>query len=83
MPLQGKTFVLTGRLDTLTREQAEERIRELGGSVTGSVTRKTSYVVVGAEPGTKQKRAEELGVTQLAEQDLLALLSVSSARTAE
>ena len=57
------------------REQGEERIRSLGGSVTGSVTRKTSYVVVGADPGSKQKRAEELGVRQLTEQEFLELLS--------
>ena len=77
LPLHGKTFVLTGTLDTLTRAEAEERIRALGGSVTSSVTRKISYVVVGSEPGTKQRRAEELGVTQLAEQALLALLGGS------
>ena len=75
LPLQGKTFVLTGTLDSFTRPQAEERIRALGGSVTGSVTRKTSYVVVGAEPGIKQKRAEELGVRQLTEQEFAAMLA--------
>lgn len=75
MTLTGRTFVLTGRLDSLTREEAELRIRELGGSVTGSVTRKTSYVVVGADPGTKARRAEELSVSQLSEQQLLEMLA--------
>jgi DNA ligase (NAD+) len=73
-PLAGKTFVLTGRLAMLTRPQAEERLRRAGASVTGSVSKKTSYVVAGEEPGSKAERARELGVPIIDEQAMLALL---------
>lgn len=66
-PLEGLTFVLTGSLDSLTREQASERIEVQGGRVTGSVSRKTDYVVVGVEPGSKRDKAERLGVALLDE----------------
>ncbi|HYC45944.1 MAG TPA: NAD-dependent DNA ligase LigA [Burkholderiales bacterium] len=72
--LAGKTFVLTGTLPTLTREDAAARIAAQGGRVTGSVSKKTDYVVVGADAGSKYDKARELGITLLEEQDLLNLL---------
>jgi DNA ligase (NAD+) len=73
-PLAGMTFVLTGTLPDLTREDATGRIVRAGGKVTGSVSKKTSYVVAGASPGSKLEKAERLGVPVLDEPGLLALL---------
>jgi DNA ligase (NAD+) len=72
--LAGMTFVLTGGLERLTREQAEAEIAARGGKVTGSVSKKTSYVIVGENPGSKLAKAEQLGVTLLDEDGLDQLL---------
>ncbi len=73
-PLADQTFVLTGTLPTLTREQATEMITGAGGKVTGSVSRKTGYVVAGASPGSKLAQAERLGVAVIDEDGLRDLL---------
>jgi DNA ligase (NAD+) len=72
--LSGKTFVLTGTLPSLTREAAAELIVAAGGKVTGSVSKKTDYVVAGSEPGSKLTKAEQLGINILDESGLQALL---------
>lgn len=74
-PLTGKTFVLTGTLPTLARDEAKNLIQQAGGKVTSSISKKTSYVVVGESAGSKLAKAEEFGIPQLSEMDLLALLS--------
>lgn len=73
-PLVGKTFVLTGTLPNLTREDATARIEASGGKVTGSVSKKTDYVVAGEDPGSKLTKAEQIGTEILDEPGLLALL---------
>jgi DNA ligase (NAD+) len=72
--LEGKQFVLTGRLARFTRDEAKQMIEQRGGRVTGSVTKKTDYVVAGEDPGSKLDRANELNVTVLDEQGLVDLL---------
>jgi DNA ligase (NAD+) len=73
-PLVGKTVVLTGTMPNLTRPEATARIEAAGGKVTGSVSKKTDYLVAGADPGTKLTKAQELGTEVLDEDGLLALL---------
>jgi len=73
-PLAGRTFVLTGTLPTLTREQASEQIAAAGGRVTSSVSKNTDYLVAGESPGSKLEKAERLGVSVIDEAALLALL---------
>lgn len=72
--LSGLTFVLTGTLPTMTRDEASALIKQAGGKVSGSVSKKTSYVVAGEEAGSKLTKANELGVTVIDEDGLLALL---------
>jgi DNA ligase (NAD+) len=81
-PLAGKTFVLTGTLEGLTREDASRLIQEAGGKVTSSVSSKTSAVVAGAEPGSKLGKARELGVEVWDESGLLAALRKAGIRPA-
>ncbi len=79
LPLSGQEFVLTGTLQGLTRQEAEARLRELGGAAKDNVTRKTAYVVVGEEPGSKLARANELGIKTINEKEFLALLKKAKA----
>ena len=71
----GQTFVLTGALSKFTREEATERIELLGGKASGSVSKKTSYVVVGENAGSKERKARELGIPILTEDDFLEMIS--------
>ncbi len=72
--LSGKSFVLTGSLQELARDEAKEKIRSHGGSVTSSVSKNTDYIVVGEDPGTKYNKAKELGVKIITEKDFIALI---------
>jgi DNA ligase (NAD+) len=71
---EGKTFVLTGALTRFTREEATERIEAFGGKASGSVSRKTSFVVAGENAGSKLRKANELGIPVLTEEEFLEML---------
>ncbi|MFB0564659.1 MAG: NAD-dependent DNA ligase LigA [Candidatus Aminicenantaceae bacterium] len=74
MPLSGQIFVITGKLESVTREEATELIEKLGGKVTSSVSSKTTYVVAGGSPGSKLTKAQQLGIQTLEEIELLKLI---------
>ena len=76
--LTGSTFVLTGTLPTLSRSQAKEQIEACGGKVSGSVSKKTSYVVAGEEAGSKLTKAQDLGISILDEEALQNMLRGST-----
>ena len=73
--LAGKTFVFTGGMEKMSREEGEERVRALGGKSSGAVSKKTSYVVAGSDAGSKLAKARELGVEVLSEEDFLKILT--------
>ena len=75
LPLHGLSFVFTGTLETTSRSEAQDKVRELGGSCTSDLTKKTSYLVAGSEAGSKLTRAEKLGVKILTEKEWLHLIS--------
>lgn len=77
-PLTGRTYVLTGTLQSMTRDQATSAIERLGGKIAGSVSKKTTAVIVGADAGSKAEKARELGVTTLDEAAFLALIDGSA-----
>ena len=74
MPLQGQVFCITGTLAGMSRSRAQARIKNLGGSATSSVTRKTTYLVVGEKPGSKVATAQRLGTEIIDEDKLLQIL---------
>ncbi len=76
--LEGKTFVFTGELKTFSRNEAEAKVRELGGNATSSVSKKTDYVVVGENPGTKFDKAKKLGIKIINENEFLKIIKINN-----
>ena len=72
--MSGKTFVITGTLSSMSRDEAKEKIRKLGGNVSGSVSKKTDYLVAGENPGSKYSEAQSLDVEILDEKQFMQLL---------
>ena len=72
--LKGETFVLTGSLESLTRDEAKDKIRQAGGQVSESVGKKTGYLVAGDKPGSKYDKAKKLGVAIISEKELLNII---------
>lgn len=72
--LSGLTFVITGSLEKMTRDEAKSAIRELGGDVNESVSKKVDYVVAGSEPGSKYDKAKKLGVKIIGEKEFLGMV---------
>jgi DNA ligase (NAD+) len=77
-PLSGITFVITGALASMTREQAEDAVRRLGGNAASSVSSKTGYLVVGTDPGSKLAKARDLGVKTISEDEFISMIGLSS-----
>ena len=75
LPLTGKTFVITGTLPTMKRDEAKKLIQNAGGKVSNSVSSKTDYLVVGEDAGSKLEKAQKLGISQLREEQLLEMIS--------
>ena len=73
--LDGLTFVITGHFENFSRQELQEKLVELGANVSGSVSKKTNWLLVGAEPGSKLKKAQELGVNIVLEEKIMGLLS--------
>jgi DNA ligase (NAD+) len=78
LPLAGKEFVITGKLASFSRSEAEAKVKELGGAAGSSVTKKTNYVVVGEDPGSKLDKARSLGITVLTEEEFLKMIGKGS-----
>jgi len=78
-PLAGKTFVITGTLESMSREEASKAIEELGGKVAGSISKKTSYLVAGADAGSKLEKAQQLGTPILSEAEFKAIIGSAAA----
>ncbi len=76
LPLSGKIFVLTGALSSMTRDEASQRLRDLGAKVAGSVSRKTDFVVAGSDPGSKVAKADRLGVAIVGESEFLDMIAL-------